>query len=128
VAPLGIRVTVVEPGGMRTDWAGSSMHVDPVRPEYEPSVGMVVKQIHGDTDAARGDPAKVAQAIIRLAGEQEPPRRLLIGSDAVFLARVFADARAAEDAKWEALSTGTDFDGLGSFADSRVAKLIRQQA
>lgn len=41
VAPLGIKVTVLEPGGMRTDWAGSSMTIHPTSPAYEPTVGAV---------------------------------------------------------------------------------------
>ncbi|MEJ0097226.1 MAG: oxidoreductase [Bauldia sp.] len=127
VAPLGIRVTVVEPGGMRTDWAGSSMHIDPVQPDYEATVGMVAKQLHADPDAARGDPAKVAKVILRLAAEKEPPLHLLIGTDAVFLARLAAEARAAEDARWETVSSSTDFDGTGSFAESRVAAMMLQQ-
>ena len=127
VAPVGIRVTVVEPGGMRTDWAGSSMHIDPVQPDYEATVGMVAKQLHADPDAARGDPAKVAKVILQLAAEKDPPLHLLIGTDAVFLARLAAEARAAEDARWETVSSSTDFDGIGSFAESRVAAMMLQQ-
>jgi len=123
VAPLGIKVTVVEPGGMRTDWAGSSMHIDAIRSEYQPTVG-VLTQLRGNTDVMRGDPKKVAQAIIAIASDQQPPLRLLIGSDAVFLAGQFAAARAQEDAKWKALSLSTDFDGLGDFADSAIAKQL----
>lgn len=58
----------------------------------------------------RGDPAKVAQAILKVASEKEPPLRLLLGSDAVFLAGLAAAARAEEDAKWKTLSVSTDFD------------------
>jgi NAD(P)-dependent dehydrogenase (short-subunit alcohol dehydrogenase family) len=121
VAPVGIKVTVVEPGGMRTDWAGSSMHIDAIRSEYQPTVG-VLTQMRGNTDVMRGDPKKVAQAIIRIASEPQPPVRLLIGSDAVFLAGQFAAARAQEDATWKALSLSTDFDGLGDFTDTPIAK------
>ena len=72
----------------------------------------------------RGDPAKAAQAILKIADEKEPPLRLLIGSDAVFLAGVVAEERAAEDAKWKALSVSTDFDGLVDFAETPVAKML----
>jgi NAD(P)-dependent dehydrogenase (short-subunit alcohol dehydrogenase family) len=123
VAPLGIKVTVVEPGGMRTDWAGSSMHIDAIRSEYQPTVGLLT-QLRGDPDVMRSDPKKVAQAIIRIASEPQPPLRLLMGSDAVFLAGQFAAARAREDAKWRALSASTDFDGLGDFADTPIAKQL----
>ncbi len=124
VGPLGIRVTVVEPGGMRTDWAGSSMRIGEVRSDYQETVGARSTRLRENADAMRGDPAKVAQAILRIASEKEPPVRLLLGSDAVFLAGANAAARAEEDAKWKALSLSTDFDGLGDFADTAIARML----
>jgi NAD(P)-dependent dehydrogenase (short-subunit alcohol dehydrogenase family) len=124
VGPLGIHVTVVEPGGMRTDWAGSSMRIGAIREEYQPTVGMLQKTHRANEDIMRGDPVKVSAAILRLASEKEPPLRLLIGSDAVFLAGIFAAARAREDAKWQALSVSTDFDGLPEFAQTPVAQML----
>src|SRR6204780_1387564 len=58
--PLGIKVTVLEPGGMRTDWAGSSMRVPPVSEPYRPTVGAMAA-VHDElgSDDALGDPAKV---------------------------------------------------------------------
>jgi len=109
VAPLGIRVTCVEPGGMRTDMFGLSMLAENVAPDYEPTVGTVIRATFGRPEAARGNPAKVAQAILRLADEKEPPVRLLVGSDAVRLAAAAAADRAAEDARWKALSESTDY-------------------
>ena len=108
VGPLGIRVTIVEPGGMRTDWAGSSMRVDDIRADYQATVGAFVRMARGNVDAAQSDPAKAAQAILEIASAKEPPLRLLLGSDAVFLAGAVAAARAAEDAKWKPLSLSTD--------------------
>jgi len=124
VGPLGIRVTVVEPGGMRTDWAGSSMRIDEIRSDYQATVGARSSRLRENADAMRGDPAKVAQAILRIASEKEPPVRLLLGSDAVFLAGANAVARAEEDAKWKALSLSTDVDGLGDFADTPIGRML----
>jgi len=124
VGPLGIRVTVVEPGGMRTDWAGSSMRIDEIRSDYQATVGARSSHLRENADAMRGDPAKVAQAILRIASENEPPVRLLLGSDAVFLAGANAVARAEEDAKWKALSLSTDVDGLGDFADTPIGRML----
>jgi NAD(P)-dependent dehydrogenase (short-subunit alcohol dehydrogenase family) len=124
VGPLGIRVTVVEPAGMRTDWAGSSMRIDPIRSEYQPTVGAMGNSLRENADVMRGDPAKVAQAILRIASEKNPPVRILLGSDAVFLSGVNAAARAEEDAKWKELSLSTDFDGLGDFAETPVARML----
>jgi len=115
VARLGIRVTCVEPGGMRTDMFGVSMLADRLAPDYEGTVGAVIRAIFGRADGARGDPAKVAQAILRLADEEEPPVRLLLGTDAVFGAAAAASERAAEDARWKELSVSTDYDGIGDF-------------
>jgi len=110
VAPLGIRVTCVEPGGMRTDMFGLSMLDHPVAPDYEATVGASIRGNFGDPTRARGNPVKVAQAILRLAEEKRPPVRLLLGSDAVSLAAAAAVERAGEDARWRALSLSTDFD------------------
>ena len=124
VGPLGIRVTIVEPGGFRTDWAGSSMRIDQIREEYQATVGSFAQAFRKNADAARGDPAKAAQAVLRIASEKQPPLRLLLGTDAVFLAGVVASTRMAEDAKWKALSVSTDFDGLVDFAETAIAKRL----
>jgi NAD(P)-dependent dehydrogenase (short-subunit alcohol dehydrogenase family) len=124
VGPLGIRVTVVEPGGMRTDWAGSSMRIDDIRSDYEATVGAMARMTQENHDIARSDPAKVAEAIRRLTLEKEPPLRVLMGSDAVFLSHLWAKQRAEEDAKWDALSRSTDFDGLVDFAETPIAKML----
>jgi NAD(P)-dependent dehydrogenase (short-subunit alcohol dehydrogenase family) len=124
VAPLGIRVTCVEPGGMRTDMFGLSMLDQPIASDYQPTVEAVLRGTFGNPDRARNDPAKVAQVILRLAVEKQPPVRLLLGSDAVFLAVAAARERAEEDARWKALSMSTDYDGLGDFADSDAAKAL----
>jgi NAD(P)-dependent dehydrogenase (short-subunit alcohol dehydrogenase family) len=127
VGPLGIKVTVVEPGGMRTDWAGSSMHVGEIRSEYQPAIGPLAQAHSDNADIMRGDPAKIAKAILRIAEEKDPPLRLLLGSDAVFLAPLAAAERAEEDAKWKALSVSTDFDGLTPFSETPIAKMMTRK-
>jgi len=110
VAPLGVRVTVIEPGGMRTDWAGSSMAIPPVSEPYAATVGAVAERMHGFASAAASDPAKVALAVLTVADLDDPPVRLLIGTDAYNYGRAAWQARLDEDARWEALSTSTDHD------------------
>lgn len=127
VGPLGIRVTVMEPGGMRTDWSGSSMHVDEIKPDYQPTVGAFAAAMRGKPDAAQGDPAKVARVVVAVADEPSPPLRLLLGSDAVFMAEVVAKARAQEDASWKEVSLSTDADGIPAFADTPVARYLLSQ-
>ena len=82
VAPLGIKVTVLEPGGMRTDWAGSSMAIPTVSAPYEPTVGERARMIRAGLSTEAGDPAKVARVVLDVAAMAEPPLRLLLGSDA----------------------------------------------
>ncbi|MGW4513979.1 hypothetical protein ACWEO4_18665 [Streptomyces sp. NPDC004393] len=82
VAPLGIKVTVLEPGGMRTDWAGSSMYNAPVSKPYEPTVGAAVEAMRDFIKTAHGDPEKVAQVVLEIAHLDDPPLRLLLGKGA----------------------------------------------
>lgn len=125
VKPLGIHVTVAEPGGIRTPWASAPISVENVRHEYEPTVGAFARTYNQNADVQRGDPARMARAILRITQEAEPPVRLLLGSDAVWLAPQYAEARAAEDAKWHELSVSTDFPGLGDFSETPVAQMVR---
>jgi NAD(P)-dependent dehydrogenase (short-subunit alcohol dehydrogenase family) len=111
VAPLGIKVTVLEPGGMATDWAGSSMHVPPVSEPYQATVGAMAALHHnGDSPPVLGDPAKVAQVVLAVATMDEPPLRLILGSEAYAYATAAATARAESDAKWHHLTVSTDRD------------------
>jgi NAD(P)-dependent dehydrogenase (short-subunit alcohol dehydrogenase family) len=111
VGPLGIKVTVLEPGGMRTDWAGSSMSVPPVSEQYRQTVGAMAR-VHHDlgSDSSLGDPAKVARVVLEVAGMAEPPLRLILGSEAYAYATAAARARADSDAAWHHLTVSTDRD------------------
>jgi NAD(P)-dependent dehydrogenase (short-subunit alcohol dehydrogenase family) len=114
VSSFGIKVVILEPGGFRTDWAGSSMQVATLREEYQPSVGALATYIRANTGKERGDPAKAAQVILKVVDLPEPPLRLLLGSDAVHLAEQITTGRAAEDEKWKHLSLSTDFEDATS--------------
>ncbi|MGC4055899.1 MAG: oxidoreductase [Paludibaculum sp.] len=123
VAPLGIKVTVVEPGGFRTDWAGSSMTIPiPSVPNTTPSVGKYAEFMRDHDGQQRGDPRKAAQVLLQLAQLEEPPLHLLLGTDAQYLAAAVAATRAAEDARWKELGASTDFDGSPSI-ESLLSKL-----
>ncbi|WP_260980973.1 SDR family NAD(P)-dependent oxidoreductase [Curtobacterium pusillum] len=106
VAPLGVRVTVLEPGGMRTDWAGSSMRVAPVRPEYESTVG-VSARMHEGTSVGASDPDLVAGLVLGVVAMDEPPLRLLVGPDAFEHGTAAGRTLLAEDERHEALSRST---------------------
>lgn len=109
VAPLGIRVTSLEPGGIATDWAGSSMAVPEISKPYQPTVGAAAA-MHDSSWRPLGDPAKVAQVILEVAAMDEPPTRLLLGSEAYAYATAAARAQLASDEQWRDLSRSTDRD------------------
>lgn len=109
VAPLGLHVTCVEPGGMRTDMFDASMLSKELKPHYEPTIGTVVRSVFGDPLNAGSDPTKVAQAIIRVAHEPEPPVRLLLGSDAYKMGTAALANRVQGDEQWKELSLSTDY-------------------
>jgi NAD(P)-dependent dehydrogenase (short-subunit alcohol dehydrogenase family) len=109
VDPFGIKVTIVEPGGFRTDFAGASTTIAPDNPVYAATVGKVARFQRDYNGAQPGDPVKAAAAILRVASADDPPLRLLLGSDAVRAADEAARARSEVDNKWRQLSESTDF-------------------
>ncbi|RKH08381.1 SDR family NAD(P)-dependent oxidoreductase [Corallococcus sp. CA047B] len=109
VAPFGVKVTIVEPGGFRTDWAGASMTIPSIGPDYAPTVGAVAEMVRARTGKEPGDPDRAAQVLLQVAALESPPLHLLLGSDAFGLASARLDALKAEDARWKHLSLSTDF-------------------
>jgi len=109
VKPLGIKVTIVEPGGFRTDFAGSSTELREGRPEYDATVGATVRFQRNYDGKQPGDPAKAAEALLHIASLPEPPLRLLLGSDAYNAAENHALEILASDLEWKDLSVSTDY-------------------
>jgi NAD(P)-dependent dehydrogenase (short-subunit alcohol dehydrogenase family) len=109
--PLGISVTLVEPGAFRTDFAGRSLtQSTTVIDNYAETAGKRRKghdRVHGTQP---GDPAKAAQAIIEAVESDEPPAFLLLGTDALATYRRLNAARLETIDKWERLTTRTDID------------------
>jgi NAD(P)-dependent dehydrogenase (short-subunit alcohol dehydrogenase family) len=108
-SPLGVKVTIVEPGGFRTDFAGSSTKLSEGHPEYDATVGATARFQRDYNGKQPGDPKKAAQAIVRLTNEQNPPLRLLLGSDAYNGAEKNDLGRLEEARRWKELSLSTDF-------------------
>jgi NAD(P)-dependent dehydrogenase (short-subunit alcohol dehydrogenase family) len=123
-ASFGIRVTVVEPGGMRTEWAGSSMRIDEMSADYRTTVRAMAAHLQNANDIMRGDPDKIAQVILRIAAEPNPPVRLLLGSDAVAVAAAANTERQRVDEQWRTVSLSTDLDGLAPFHKTSVAQIV----
>ncbi|MFR9807306.1 oxidoreductase [Pseudonocardia sp. RS010] len=110
VAPLGIAAFSVEPGAFRTDFAGRSLTqvADPIA-DYAPTAGLRRKENDTTDGTQAGDPARAAEAIIAAVEAPEPPRLLVLGTDArTRFAEVLAEQQADLDA-WAAVGAGTDF-------------------
>ena len=122
VAHLGIRVTCVEPGGFRTDWAGASMTFAPDVEGYEQIIGGIKSFITSGKFVPMGDPAKAAQAMIAVTEVNNPPVHLILGSEAVQIVRNAEASRMEELKKWEHLSLSTDHDDAVNIFESADAR------
>jgi NAD(P)-dependent dehydrogenase (short-subunit alcohol dehydrogenase family) len=119
VAPFGVKVCTLEPGGIRTNWARRAGEKMPdLMPEYEDSIGSMLKILRGLEGRAEGDPRKIADVILQLANSEEVPVRLILGVDAEKRVQQAEAARASEAEKWRHLTVSTVFED-GRF-DSRL--------
>jgi NAD(P)-dependent dehydrogenase (short-subunit alcohol dehydrogenase family) len=119
VAPFGVKVCTLEPGGIRTNWARrAGQNAPDLLPEYEASVGSTLKILRGLEGKAEGDPRKIAEVIVQLANSEEVPSRLILGADAEERVQQAESARASEAEKWRHLTVSTVFED-GRF-DSRL--------
>jgi NAD(P)-dependent dehydrogenase (short-subunit alcohol dehydrogenase family) len=119
VAPSGIKVCTLEPGGIRTNWARRAGQNSPqLLPEYENSVGTNLKVLRGLEGRSEGDPRKIAGVILKLANSDEVPVRLILGIDAEQRVQQAEAARASEAEKFRHLTVSTVFED-GRF-DSRL--------
>jgi NAD(P)-dependent dehydrogenase (short-subunit alcohol dehydrogenase family) len=128
VRPLGLKVTIVEPGGFRTDWAGASMAFAKPIEAYAPTIGFMREQLQLRNGNQPGDPRKAAQAILKLVDMPEAPLRLPLGNDAIAVLRNGYKTSAEELERWADLTRSTDFDGLTiSDTDHAVLKILKEK-
>jgi len=111
VAELGIKVTNIEPGGLRTDYAGRSMVTTEARiGDYEGAARNAQRIMADHAGHEPGDPAKAAAAILAIAGIEDPPLQLLLGADAMLYATRELARYQAEIGRWAKLTLSTGFD------------------
>ena len=110
VAPLGIKVTCVEPGPFRTDWAGRSLRQTPNRiADYAETAGKRLKATAEASGSQPGDPARAAEAMIRVAESKDPPRHLVLGAFGIEAVTNKLKATLAEVEAWRDTGLATDF-------------------
>ncbi|MEV7045130.1 oxidoreductase [Amycolatopsis sp. NPDC051061] len=109
VAPLGIGVTIVEPGAFRTNWSGPSMKQSPIRiDDYAETAGKRREATLATYGSQPGDPVRAAEAIVTVLEAEEPSLRLLLGTAALKVARGKLDSLQRDFARWEDLSKSTE--------------------
>ncbi len=110
VAPLGLKVTIVEPGAFRTNWAGRSMVESPIRiDDYDDTAGKRRQSTKASSGNQPGDPSRAAAAIIKAVEAKEPPLRLLLGATALDVAYRRLEALKANFDAWKDVTLSADF-------------------
>ncbi|MFC0548467.1 SDR family NAD(P)-dependent oxidoreductase [Kutzneria chonburiensis] len=109
LAPLGVRFLVVEPAGFATDWAGASMAVHDIAPEYAATVGAMAGGLDRP-ELSAGDPRRAGEILVRVVKNPELPSHLLLGAGAVTSAQAYSRGQLAEAEAWAAVSRSADFD------------------
>ena len=110
VAPLGIKVTIVEPGPFRTDWAGRSIiESRTIIDDYAETAGKRRESTRANSGKQAGDPVRGAEAVIKAVESPEPPLRLLLGAPALDLAYKRLDALRANFDAWKETTLSADY-------------------
>ncbi|MGC1295267.1 MAG: SDR family NAD(P)-dependent oxidoreductase, partial [Alloacidobacterium sp.] len=118
VAPFGVKVCTLEPGGIRTNWARrAGQNAPDLLPAYEPSVGPIYQLLQSIEGRQEGDPRKIADLIVQLANSDDVPVRLILGVDAEKRLQRAEAARAEEAEKWRHLTVSTVFEDAESIPE-----------
>ncbi|MCA8315252.1 SDR family NAD(P)-dependent oxidoreductase [Burkholderia multivorans] len=113
VAPLGIRVTLVEPGAFRTEFAGdANMRPEQSLDAYRPIVAPMLDYFEREGGKQAGDPAKAARVMVDVVNSDVPPLRLMLGQDAYRAWDAAIAARQADLAAWRDRGEATAYDGV----------------
>lgn len=113
---IDVKMTIVEPGGFRTDWAGASMTFTESMKEYEPAIGPFREFMKGYTGTEPGDPMKAAGVLFAISRMSEPPMRLVLGKFAKQYTKEGYETSLAELERWSELTLSTDFEDAETHA------------
>ena len=110
MAPLGVKVTILEPGPFRTDFLGrSGVVAGRIIPDYEETVGKAREYFYGQSGKQRGDPRKVVQAMMDVVESEHPPLHLILGAMAYQRFQGKLERLREEMAKYERVTLDADF-------------------
>ncbi len=110
LAPLGIKVLIVEPGPFRTDWAGRSLlESKTVIVDYDATAGERRRQSRARSGQQQGDPVRGAEAILEAVGSENPPLRLLLGKPALDMAYKKLETLKKDFDAWRKTTLGADY-------------------
>ncbi len=109
-APLGIKVTCVEPGPFRTDWAGRSLKQTPNRiADYAETAGVRLRDTAEKSGTQAGDPVRASEIMFEIAQDDAPPRHLVLGAWGLEAVTKRLKERVAEIEAWTAKGRSADF-------------------
>ncbi len=110
VAPFGVKVCTLEPGGIRTNFKKrASEKLPELLSDYEPSIGPIYKMMAAEYGNSASDPKKIADVVVMLSNSKDIPKRLTLGKDAETYVKQGETARAEEAAKYRDLTLSTEF-------------------
>ncbi|QTD95324.1 oxidoreductase [Burkholderia anthina] len=113
VGPLGIKVTIVEPGAVRTDFLGDgNVRAERRLADYRAVIDPIEQHLYGNDGQQHGDPAKAALAMLAVVDHANPPLRLMLGADAYSAWEKKRATLDAEIAAWRTIGEATAFDGI----------------
>jgi NAD(P)-dependent dehydrogenase (short-subunit alcohol dehydrogenase family) len=121
IKPLGLKLTIVEPGGFRTDWAGASMAFAKPIKAYATVLGAIREYREQHSGQEPGDPRKAGHVLLQLVEMEQPPLRLPLGKDAIMFLSNSYQTNSGELQRWADISGSTDFDDVATSTEGHPA-------
>jgi NAD(P)-dependent dehydrogenase (short-subunit alcohol dehydrogenase family) len=121
IKPLGLKLTIVEPGGFRTDWAGASMAFAKPMKAYAPLLGAIRGYMEQHSGYEPGDPRKAGHVLLQLVEMEQPPLRLPLGKDAIMFLSNSYQTNSDELQRWADITGSTDFDDVTASTEEHPA-------